>query len=190
MHLLALTPGTGFDPKAWASVLHSGIDAFMLRERGLEARALLDAARWCRAEAPEVALWVNGRLDVALAAGVGFHGPEHYPEVDPAWVPLSRPLHAEGQWEARRGARQLLVSPIFETPGKGPAWGPDRLKALLEGISPEGPRLLALGGVTPANAGALRHPRLAGIAAIRPFWEGDPAAAVTAFRGAWEDAPR
>ncbi|HJV89901.1 MAG TPA: thiamine phosphate synthase [Holophagaceae bacterium] len=189
MHILALTPGTGFDAKAWAAVLHSGIDGFMIRERGLEARALLEAARWCRAEAPGVELWVNGRLDVALAAGAGFHGPERYPEVDANLLPVSRPLHAEGQWPVRSDSAQLLISPVFPSPGKGDPWGIPRLQRFLEDHPGDGPRLLALGGVGPREAALLRHPRLDGLAAIRPFWMGDPAAAVTAFRAAW-DAPR
>lgn len=183
MHLLAITPGMGFAPEAWAAVLHSGIDGFMIREPSLEPGALTAAAAWCRAEAPGLALWVRG---MALP-GCGVHVPEGGAV---AGRPLSRPLHVESQWEARQGADQLLISPIFETPGKGPAWGPTRLRTFLDGRPPGGPRLLALGGVTPANVGLLRHPRLGGIAAIRPFWEGDPAAAVAAFHAAWGDAPR
>ena len=186
MILLAVTPGLGFDPARWAPVLHAGIDALLIRERGLEARALLDAARWCRREAPGVRIWVGGRLDVALAAGCGLHAPEDHPEVDPALAPLSRPLHAEAQWEARREAEQLLVSPVLPSPGKGESWGPVRLHRFLDGLPAEGPRLLALGGVTPARVPELRHRRLAGLAALRPFWEGDPAGTVAAFRTAWD----
>lgn len=182
MILLAITPGLGFDRDRWAAVLRSGVDAFLIREQQLEARTLLDAARWCRDRAPAVELWVAGRLDVALAAGCGLHAPEVHPEVEPGLVPLSRPLHHEDQWEARRRCDQLLVSPVFTSPGKGEPWGVDRLHRFLDRLPPDGPRLLALGGVDPLNAPALRHPRLAGIAAIRPFWEGDPARAVAQFR--------
>lgn len=184
MILLAITPGTGFDRQRWAEVLRSGVDAFLIREKQLEARALLDAARWCQDEAPGIDLWVAGRLDVALSAGCGLHAPEAYPELDPGWAPLSRPLHAEAQWEDRKTCRQLLVSPVFESPGKGEPWGTARLHRFLDQLPPAGPRLLALGGVEPGNAGLLRHPRLAGLAAIRPFWMGDPRHAVAAFRAA------
>ncbi len=30
MHLLAITPGRGFEPAAWSAVLHSGVDGFLL----------------------------------------------------------------------------------------------------------------------------------------------------------------
>jgi thiamine monophosphate synthase len=183
--LLAITPGEGFTPDRWRPVLRSGIDALLIRERGLEARILLQAARWCRQEAPEVRVWVGGRLDVALAAGCGLHAPEDHPPIDPSLLPLSRPLHAEGQWEARRNCTQLLVSPILPSPGKGEPWGLTRFHRFLDTLPPEGSRILALGGVTPKGAAALQHPRLDGLAALRPFWTGDPAAAVAGFRAAW-----
>jgi len=182
MILLAITPGLGFDPRTWREVLVSGIDAFLIREKDLSTRDLLKATRWCQDTAPDVALWVGGRLDVAFAAGCGLHAPEGYPEVDAGLVPRSRPLHAEAQWAARRTAEQLLISPVFQSPGKGDPWGVHRLHRFLDGLAPEGPKMLALGGVDPLNAPALRHPRLAGIAAIRPFWEGDTRRIVAGFR--------
>lgn len=182
MILLAITPGLGLDRIRWAATLRSGIDAFLIREKQMETRALLEAVRWCQDTAPETALWVAGRLEVALAAGCGLHAPEAYPEVAPGLLPLSRPLHGEDQWAVRNGADQLLVSPVFPSPGKGPPWGPARLHRFLDALPAEGPRLLALGGVDPSNLALLRHPRLAGIAAIRPFWEGDPVRAVARFR--------
>ena len=183
MILLAITPGLGFDRGGWRKVLRSGVDAFLIREKQLPARALLDAARWCQDTAPAVQLWVAGRLDVAFAAGCGLHAPEDHPDLAPGLVPLSRPLHAEAQWESRRLADQLLISPVLASPGKGVPWGQERLHRFLDGLPAAGPRLLALGGVDPGTAPALRHPRLWGIAAIRPFWEQDPLRAVALFRG-------
>jgi thiamine monophosphate synthase len=182
MILLAITPGLGFDRDRWQEVLHAGVDAFLIRERDLPARELLEATRWCQDSAPEVAIWVAGRLDVAIAAGCGLHAPEAYPDMEPGLVPLSRPLHDESQWADRLTVDQLLVSPVFASPGKGDPWGAGRLHRFLDGLPESGPRLLALGGVDPHNVPTLRHPRLAGIAAIRPFWEGDPTRAVAQFR--------
>ena len=182
MHLLAVTPGQGFDPARWRTVLQSGVDAFLVREKHLPARTLLGALRWCQDTAPAVELWVAGRLDVALAAGCGLHAPEEHPPVPPALVPLSRPLHVEAQWPDRCGARQLLISPVLVTPGKGAPWGPERLHAFLDTLPPGGPRLLALGGLGPDQTLRVRHHRLDGIAAIRAFWEEDPRQAVLRFR--------
>ncbi|HXC18252.1 MAG TPA: thiamine phosphate synthase [Holophagaceae bacterium] len=184
MFLLAITPGNGFDASKWRAVLRGGVDGFLIREKELEARALLDAARWCRLEAPEVELWVGGRLDIALAAGCGLHAPEAYPEVPEGFVPLSRPLHEENQLAARGGCHQLLIAPVLATPGKGAAWGVARLHRFLDAVPP-GPRLLALGGVTASNATELRHPRLDGLAMIRAIWDApDPRDAVSR----WKDA--
>lgn len=182
MFILAITPGQGFDAARWRAVLESGVDGFLIREPGMEAKALLEAARWCRATAPQVELWVRERLDVALAAGCGVHAPEGYPEIPGGLLPVSRPLHAEAQLASHQGCRQLLVSPIFEAPGKGPAWGAARLHRFLDTVPP-GPRILALGGITTGNAGALRHPRLDGVALIRGMFEADsPGAVVLALR--------
>lgn len=184
MFILAITPGTGFDAARWRAVLGSGADGFLIREHGLDARALLDAVKWCQREAPGVEVWAGGRLDVALAAGCGLHAPEAYPEVPEDLLPLSRPLHEEGQFAARRGCRQVLIAPVFATPGKGEAWGTARLHRFLDS-TPPGPRLLALGGISEATAAELRHPRLDGLALIRAIWDTpDPRAAVSRLKAA------
>jgi thiamine-phosphate pyrophosphorylase len=186
MHVLAISPGTGFDAGRWARVLDAGVDGFMVRERGLEARALLEAALFVRDRAPGAVLWVNGRLDVALAAGCGCHVPEVHPEVPPGLVPLSRPVHEPAQLPGRWAAAQLVLSPIFPVPGKGPAWGAGRFRAVLDGLPGGGGRILALGGIRPDRLAALRHPRLDGVALLRGLWEvPDPARALRELRAAW-----
>jgi len=186
MFVLGITPGRGFEPEAWRAVLGSGVDGLLVREKGLDARPLLEAVRFCQGEAPGVEVWVAGRLDVALAAGCGLHAPEGHPDLPPGQVPLSRPLHGLDQAPARRGADQLLLSPVFATPGKGPALGAEGLHAWLEVLPPTGARLLALGGIEPANLGTLRHPRLGGVALIRALWDSaDPARLVQDLRAAW-----
>jgi thiamine monophosphate synthase len=190
MHILAITPGEGLDHPHWERVVGSGIDAFMIREPGMDPRALLAAVHWVRELAPGLELWVNGRLDVALAGQCGLHAPEAYPPVPPGLLDLSRPIHDPAQVPERAGARQLILSPIFPVPGKGPAWGPEKLRAVLDAL-PEVPgRILALGGITEANAARLRHPRLDGVALIRGLWSApDPAQAVARLRTAWRESP-
>ena len=186
MHILAISPGEGLQFPRWQRVLESGIDAFMLREPRLEPRDLLLAARWVQATAPGVALWINGRLEVALASQAGLHAPESYPQVPPGLVPLSRPIHDSGQFLARAGAQQLLLSPIYSVPGKGSAWGPEKLHAVLDALPPLEGRILALGGITPSNAARLRHVRLDGVAIIRALWAAaDPCRTVAQLREAW-----
>lgn len=189
MHLLAISPGSGWDAARWRSVLAAGVDALLIREKQLEARPLLDLVRRVQDLAPDLELWVAGRLDVALVAGCGLHAPEAYPVLDPALLPLSRPLHDEGQWQGRCRAAQLLVAPIGAAPGKGQPWGTARLRRFLDALPSTGPRLLALGGMHPAGVAELRHPRLAGVAAIRSLWEtSDPQRVAAEFRARWEDA--
>lgn len=185
MFILAISPGRGFDGIRLKAILNAGIDALMIREKQLEARPLLELVRQAQDLAPQMELWVNGRLDVALAAGCGLHAPEAYPEVPSDLLPLSRPIHSEDQIRARTACRQLLLGPIFTVPGKGEPWGVARLHRVLDGI-PAGPRVLALGGIAPTNSAALRHPRLDGIALIRALMESpEPDRVVDALWQAW-----
>ena len=186
MFILAISPGEGLAAPRWERVLRAGIDALMVREPRLEPRELLAAVRWAHRAAPGLELWLNGRLDVALAGGCGLHAPERYPPVPAGLLALSRPVHDPGQIAERAGARQLLLSPIFQVPGKGPAWGAAKLQAVLDALPPGTGRILALGGITSANAGPLRHPRLDGVALIRGLWSApDPAGVVAGLRRAW-----
>lgn len=185
-HLLVISPGEGFSPEPWARVLQSGVDALMIREPQLEARALLALARWCHREAPEVELWVRGRLDVALAAGCGLHAPEAYPDIALSGLRLSRPLHGAEAFLTRSTAAQLLISPVFPVPGKGTPMGPQGLHALLDRLPTYDGRLLALGGIGVEQLPGLRHPRLAGIALIRALWRSpEPTDVVSRLRDAW-----
>jgi thiamine monophosphate synthase len=186
MFVLAISPGEGLDRVRWTRVLASGIDALMIREPAMEAADLLRLSWWVREQAPGLEVWVNGRLDVALAAQCGLHAPEAYPEVPESLVPLSRPIHDAAQLPSRAKARQLILSPIFEVPGKGPAWGPEALRGVLDRLPPGSFRTLALGGITPENAHLLRHERLDGVALIRGLWTApDPARALAGLRAAW-----
>ena len=188
LQILAISPGTGFHAPAWERVLGSGVDAFMLREPGMEVRGLLAAARWCRKASPETTLWINGRLDVALAAECGLHAPEAYPVVRGDLLPFSRPLHSKDQFDSRRDADQLLVSPIFEVPGKNQPWGPSRFHGFLDSLPADAPPIFALGGITAARLKEIRHPRLSGVALIRALWETqEPDALILQLRAAWAD---
>ncbi len=186
MIILAISPGEGFEEASWLRVLAAGIDAVMIREKALATRPLLDLTRRVQDLAPGLRIWVNGRLEVALAAGCGLHAPEAYPAIPESLLPMSRPLHEPSQFDSRRGAQQLILSPVFETPGKGPALGVADLHRRLEALPPFGGDLLALGGITPENCHLVRHPRLAGVAMIRSLWLApDPLGVVTRLRERW-----
>jgi len=186
MIILAISPGAGFEEASWRRVLASGIDAVMIREKELGVRALLDLTRRVQDLAPGIRIWVNGRMEVALATHSGLHAPEAYPEIPESLLPLSRPLHEPSQFNSRRGAQQLILSPVFETPGKGPALGVADLHRRLEALPAFSGSFLALGGVTPENSHLVRHPRLAGVAMIRSLWLApDPLGVVARLRETW-----
>jgi thiamine-phosphate pyrophosphorylase len=192
MHILAISPDRDMDTSRWEAVARSGIDALLLRERRLDVRALLVLGRMvldmARGLAPGLELWIGGRLDVALALGAGFHGGEDCPDVPPSLCPVSRPLHDASQIRERAGCHQLLISPVFDVPGKGGPLGAVGLHKILDKMPTAHGRLLALGGIRAENAAALRHPRLDGVALIRSVWDvADPRDTVEGLRNAWKE---
>jgi thiamine biosynthesis protein ThiS len=78
------------------------------------------------------------------------------------------------------GADFLVAGPVFATashPGAAPA-GPTLLAAAASG----GRQVIAIGGLTPSNAGSAIAAGSWGVAAIRALWDAtDPAAAARAF---------
>lgn len=192
IRILGISPGLGYEPETWARVLDGGLDGLLIRERDLSARALLDVVQRVQDLHPDLELWVHGRLDVALATGAGLHAPEVHPEVPPGTVRLSRPLHSPEQLPQRLHTHQILVSPVFPVPGKGPCWGVEAFHRLLDGLSQDAPRMYALGGVLPNTAAALCHPRLHGLAVMRSLWTApDPKGLVARLREIFAaDPPR
>jgi thiamine monophosphate synthase len=163
----------------------------MLREKRLDVRTLLALGRMvldmARDLVPGLEIWIGGRLDVALALGVGFHGGEDCPDVPPSLCPVSRPLHDASQIRGRAGCHQLLISPVFDVPSKGRPLGVLGLHKILDEIPVAHGRLLALGGIRAENAAALRHPKLDGVALIRGVWDVDcPRETVEGLRSAWK----
>jgi thiamine-phosphate diphosphorylase len=117
---------------------------------------------------------VNSRPDIAEMAGArGVHLPES--GLDPGAVRRAFPRLAIGVSRHDRpgleravgeGADYALLGPVFGTPGKEAALGLVRFGDLIFGMSLP---LLAVGGITPENAGLLIEQGAIGVAAIRPF---------------------
>jgi thiamine-phosphate pyrophosphorylase len=190
----------GREPVGWFRELAAaGVDGVQIREKDLDDRALLDLARLARAELtpPEgtTALLVNGRLDVALAAGAaGAHLPAAGVPLAAlrqrfgAGVLLGRSTHSLEEVErARRdGADYVTFGPVYATPGKagyGPPAGLERLAAAARLRIP----VYALGGVTLSRFGEVAAAGVAGVAAIRLFQ--DPVELQAAARAAREIFP-
>jgi len=141
---------------------------------------------------PTVRLFVNDRLDVALAAdaqGVQLRADS----LSPAdarrlnarwWIGLS--VHDVEQARAAHaaGADYLLVGPVFATathPDRAPL-GVERLAEIVRLGLP----VIAIGGVTPDRIAAIRAAGASGAAAIRALWDAtDPAEAARRMVQEW-----
>lgn len=184
--------------EAWLDALAgAGVDGVQVREKDLPDREVFDLAQKARARLPErVAVLVNGRLDVALAAGCqGVHLPVSGLPADAlrAWarergseVLIGRSAHdAEEVLRAREeGADYVTFGPVFPTPSKakyGPPPGVEGLRA----AAAQGVPVLALGGVDAGGVCAVAEAGAWGVSGIRVFH--DPRA-LDALRGAAEDA--
>ena len=139
---------------------------------------------------------VNDRVDVALAAGAaGAHLGRDDPPLDrlrphvPPGFLLG--LSVGSPVEAARGrtwpADYWSVGPCFATANKADAGTPLGAEGFgrLALLAPAGTPVIAIGGVTVANAPALARAGAAGIAVIGAVWDAsDPAAAARALRAA------
>lgn len=174
-----------------ARAARAGVDAIQVREKDLTDRALreLVSAVVAAAAGTGTRVFVNGRPDVALAAGaVGVQLPEEglaVADVKRAFPSLTVGASCHSVEAVRRaageGADFVLLGPVFATPGKE-EWvlGTAVLAAATAAVAVP---VHAIGGVTPARVPALRAAGASGGAAIRPFLEA-PDDIIRAFRDA------
>lgn len=160
-------------------------DALAIHARGRSLSGLEHYDLAIRLSAhPPIRLFVNDRLDVALAAraaGVQLTGDSLPPaaarRLDADWW-IGRSVHSleEARSARAEGADYLLAGPVFETashPG-GTPMGVERLEEIVRLGSP----VIAIGGVSPERAGVLKRAGVYGVAAIRALWDAPvPAAA-------------
>jgi thiamine-phosphate pyrophosphorylase len=170
------------------------------------ARALREVTREARA-----LLVVNGPAELARAASAdGVHLPSAGPSTEgtlasrvaearrllgaQAFVSVAAHDDDEVRAAGLAGATAALVSPIFSTPGKGPARGVAAIASAREIVdaSRRKPALLvyALGGVAPGNAAACRKVGADGVAVIRALYEANGDSAVKATALALAQRPR
>jgi thiamine-phosphate diphosphorylase len=155
----------------------AGVDAVQIREEDLEGGALLDLTLAIAALGRVI---VTDRADVAVAAGAsGVHlkgagpGSARVRAILPAHMTLSRAVHDEEE-AARGGGGALdwvLAGTAFASvskPGRAPL-GAAGLRAIVQ-ASPV--PVVAIGGVTPANAHELLAAGAAGVAGIGLFLAG------------------
>lgn len=162
-----------------------------LREKGSEDREVLRLARTARARlGAGVRLSVNGRFDLALAAGAdGVHLPADGLPIGrvrahtPRGFSIGVSTHGAGEAAdaIAAGADVVVIGPIFATPSKR-SYGSPLGTAALAALPPHDSHwseVLAIGGIGEAELDALEpfRDRISGIAAIRLFQDStDPRA--------------
>ncbi len=177
----------------------AGVDWVQVREKTMPVRDLCRLVERAAAlpEKRRSRLLVNERADVALTCGAdGVHLPagslpaSAIRRLAPAgWlVGVSCHTTEEVRRAAAEDASFAVLGPVFSTPGKGPPLGGDVLRqaCALSGLSTgaragsPGPGfpVLALGGITVANAPACLAAGAAGLAGIRLFQADDLSAIV------------
>lgn len=171
-------PGSGLAPRDVA---------VQLREKDLEGRALAELGRSLRAvtSAAGVRLFVNDRVDVALAVGAdGVHlgGASLTTGETRAVAPrlsVAISAHRAADIRAQGGAAAFAVfGPIRDTPSKRAFGPPVGWGALAEAV-PLGTPLLAIGGVGAEEVPDAVRGGASGIACIRPVMQAvDPAEAL------------
>ncbi|MFW6286652.1 MAG: thiamine phosphate synthase [Candidatus Sumerlaeota bacterium] len=188
LRLMAITDGslaTGSDDllNRVEYVLEGGATAVMLREKGVDTRALYDAA--CRlrdmTSRHGALLIVNDRLDIAQAAQAdGVHlGWRSLPvqqarSIAGSHLLIGASTHSIEEIENAEGADYVTFSPIFPTPSKEGLVEVVGLGGLREAVErfPELP-VVALGGIDAGNAASVIQAGACGVAVIRAVLRAD-----------------
>jgi thiamine-phosphate pyrophosphorylase len=181
-----------------AAAVRGGTTMLQLRLENESPRILVEVARALRRAAPGVPLLVNDRADVALAAEadgvhVGSEGlsPAALRRVVPARFIIGASVGSDDDVERTRGADFVGIGPVFGSGAPspyGPPMGVARFTELAERC-----RLpaVAIGGITPENAGVMRSAGASGVAVISAlFGAADPMLAARALRSARDASER
>jgi len=187
-----------------ATAAAAGVDWIQIREKDLSGKeysaltreALHRIANSAAGVPARARIFVNERLDVALAAQAGgVHlGEKSLPPQETRR--LVNPLHREGDFligvschslegvKAERGGPDyLFFGPVFATPAKAAYGAPQGLERLAEVCRAVALPVLAVGGINLDNAASCLSAGASGIAAIRLFQDAsDMATVVRALR--------
>jgi thiamine-phosphate pyrophosphorylase len=182
------------------AAVRGGVTALQVRGKETGAGALVAAARvmlpLCRRAG--IALFVNDRVDAALAAGAdGVQvGPDDLPPEDVRRVAGSLRLGVSARTRERVAAAERAGADFLgcgalrstSTKPEAPVIGVAGIAALAAVTRLP---VVAVGGVAPADLPALRAAGVAGVAVASGILAApDPEAAARAYRSAWEAADR
>jgi len=156
--------------------LAAGLRAVQLREKDLPDAEFISLARSLRDVTRRVGarLFINGRLDVALA--VGADGLQRGHDAPPVGALRSRALglsigasvHSIDEARAAEGdgADFIVFGPVYDTPSKRPYGPPQGVDALANVVKVVSIPVLAIGGITPDRVAAVRAAGADGVAVI------------------------
>ena len=178
--------------------VEGGVNAVLLREKDLETGELYDLAMMLRHLLRGQALFlVNDRVDVALATGAdGVHLPERSlpgkaaRQIAGESCIIGRSVHSveAALRAADEGDDYVQAGAAYETashPGQAPA-GVELIRGVAEAVRVP---VIAVGGITAANAAEVIHAGADGVAVISAVWDAaDPRAAARALREALDAA--
>jgi thiamine-phosphate pyrophosphorylase len=154
-----------------------GFDLVQIREPELGTFELLQLLNLVIPAAHKMSLRavVNDRIDIALIAGAdGVHLPASGPPVAdvrrivPPGFLIGRSAHTDEEIDRAKGADYLIFGTVFSTPSK-PGVAGQGLDALRRAVKRFNGPVLAIGGITPANAPSVLATGAAGYAAISAF---------------------
>lgn len=207
LRLIVITDATLSGPRSVEAVVRAALDAgapaIQLRDKHADAASLFDQTRRLLplVHRHGARLFVNDRLDVALAAGAdGVHlGPDDIPlrharriAPRPFIIGCSTDDPGEATELERAGADYIGCGAVFGTTSKadlaGERIGPEGLRAVTEAV---GIPVVGIGGVTPENAPDLAAVGAAGVAVIGAVMAAeDPGEAVRRLLSAFGAAGR
>ncbi len=182
------------------AAVSGGVDIVQLREKDMPAGPLLDLARRLRSiTASRASLFVNDRVDVALAAGAdGVQLGEESIPVEAArslaggTLTIGRSVHSveSALHASRAGADMVVFGTVFAT-ASHPHAQPSGVDPLEELSRHDVVPFLGIGGITAGNVGSVVEAGASGAAVITAITESpDPLEAARAFRRAITDAWR
>lgn len=158
-----------------ARAVRAGVRAVQLRERDLPARELHALARAIQRELPDARLFINDRVDVALALRAqGVHLRESSLPAEvvrgllwPSQL-LGLSVHSlDGVMAAEQhGADFVVLGPIYDTPSKRVYGLPIGLPLLEQAAKKVRVPIFAIGGITATRARAVRQAGAFGVAVV------------------------